>query len=52
MKRDLFEADHEIFRASVREEALPVHGIKLRWTGPAPKRFHVEPGLIGGRDTQ
>jgi hypothetical protein len=28
----------------LREETIPVHGIRVKFTGPAPKRVHVEPG--------
>jgi hypothetical protein len=28
----------------LREESVPVHGIRVRFEGPAPSRFHVEPG--------
>ena len=39
-------ANHALPKNAVplREEALPVHGIKLRFSGEVPKRFHVEPG--------
>lgn len=28
----------------LREETIPVHGIRVRFADPAPRRFHVEPG--------
>lgn len=28
----------------LREETVPIHGIRLRFRGNAWKRFHVEPG--------
>ncbi|HWE38076.1 MAG TPA: hypothetical protein VG406_16010, partial [Isosphaeraceae bacterium] len=37
----------------LREETIPIHGIRVRFAGPAPARFHVEPGAIeirGRRD--
>jgi hypothetical protein len=30
----------------LREESVPIHGIRVRFTGDAPARFHVEPGGI------
>ena len=30
----------------LREEVVAVHGIRVRFTGPAPKRVHIEPGAI------
>ncbi len=30
----------------LREEAVPIHGIRLRFTGDAWKSFHVEPGNV------
>ena len=39
-------AHHGLPAAEVplREESLPVHGIKVRFREKAPKRFRVEPG--------
>jgi hypothetical protein len=37
----------------LREETIPIHGIRVRFDGSAPSRFHVEPGAIeiqGRRD--
>ena len=39
--------------APLREESIPIHGIRIRFDGPPPARFHVEPGgvaLEGRRD--
>jgi hypothetical protein len=33
----------------LREEAVPIHGIRVRFDGPAPARFHVEPGGISAQ---
>jgi hypothetical protein len=30
----------------LREETIPIHGLRLSLSGPAPRRFHVEPGGI------
>ncbi len=30
----------------LREETIPIHGIRVRFEGAAPSRFHVEPGGI------
>lgn len=30
----------------LREESIPIHGIRVRFDGPPPARFHVEPGGI------
>jgi hypothetical protein len=30
----------------LREETIPIHGIRVRFAGAAPTRFHVEPGGI------
>ena len=30
----------------LREETIPIHGLRVRFAGPAPARLHVEPGGI------
>lgn len=30
--------------APLREESVPIHGIRVRLKGPAPTRLHIEPG--------
>ena len=39
-------AGHGLPRSEVplREEMVPIHGIRVRFAGPAPSRVHVEPG--------
>jgi hypothetical protein len=41
-------AGHGLPRAEVplREESVPVHGVKVRFNGGAPKRLHIEPGGV------
>jgi hypothetical protein len=38
-------SDHGLPEVDVplREEAVPIGGIKVRFRGPAPKRIHLEP---------
>jgi len=33
----------------LREEAVPIHGIRVRFAGKTPRRFHVEPGGVTPR---
>jgi hypothetical protein len=39
-------ANHGLPAAEVplREETVPIHGIRVRFTGEPPRRLHVEPG--------
>jgi len=30
----------------LREEVVPIHDIRVRFTGPAPRRVHLEPGGV------
>jgi hypothetical protein len=41
-------ANHGVPKNAVplREESVPVHGIRVTFGGEAPKRFHIEPGNI------
>jgi hypothetical protein len=41
-------ANHGLPKSAVplREETVPVHGIRVRFPSDAFKRFHVEPGAI------
>jgi hypothetical protein len=41
-------ANHGLPKNAVplREETVPVHGIRVRFTGDVPKRFHLEPGGV------